>query len=81
MEVPRGEAVIVGLRGLPERTRFSVQVQAGGKWTKLGDSRADGRGRLDLPALEARRTGEYLVRLRSPQGDFYFVKLLVTRQE
>lgn len=72
------------LRVLPERTTFDVQVQvrasasrATPRWKSLADARSNRKGHRDLPALDARTQGEYLIRLDSPRGERYFVKVLV----
>ena len=79
VSVPRGSSVALVVRQLPRRTAITVQVKAGTRWSPLGKSRSNGRGQAVLPAIDARRVGEYLIRLRSPGDRPLFLKVLVTR--
>ena len=69
---------------MSRRTTFDVQVQvragasrATPRWKSLADARPNRKGHMDLPALDARKRGEYLIRLDGPRGARYFVKVLV----
>ena len=81
VRVSRGEAFIVSLRGLPERTRLLAQVRSGTRWVRLDELRTNGSGRASLPALDGKRTGEYVVRLRDADGGEYFIKIVVLRSD
>lgn len=76
--VPQGESFIVKLRGLPERERFVAQVRSGRSWGRLDEIRSNRDGRVTLPALDGRRSGDYLVRLKGADGARYFVRFRVS---
>lgn len=82
--IPLGEAFILEVRRMPKRTTFDVQIQepaasarAASRWKSLDTARSDRRGRMDLPALDASKPGEYLIRLLGPGGESYFLKIVV----
>ena len=84
--IPLGEAFILKVRSMPERTTFNVQVQVRAsstriapRWKSFDTAQSDRRGRMNLPALDARKPGEYLIRLRGPGGDNYFLRIVVGR--
>ena len=79
VNVTRGEAFVVKLRGLPQRERFVAQVKAGKRWVRLDTVSSNRGGRLKLPALDGRRPGDYVVRLKDQAGVSYFVRIRVTR--
>jgi hypothetical protein len=82
--IPQGEAFILKLRRLPERTSFTVQLQVNTatsrqtpRWRPLDKVRSNRKGAMDLPALDARKPGAYLVRLQGPGRMRYFVRIEV----
>ena len=84
--IPQGEAFILELRRLPERMNFTVQLQVNGaatrqspRWRLLEKVRSNRKGAMDLPALDARKPGAYLVRLQGPGRMRYFVRIEVQR--
>lgn len=79
VRVPRGESFVLRVRGLTEGTRFVAQVGAGSRWVRLDALRSNAQGRADMPALRGRRLGDYVVRLRGPGGDNFFVRITVTQ--
>ena len=81
VSVPRGSSIALVVRQLPRRTAITVQVKAGTRWSSLGRSRSNARGQAVLPAIDARRVGEYLLRLRSPGERPLYLKVLVTRSQ
>ena len=81
VEVGRTEAFRATLRGLPERTTFRTQIREGKRWVKIGVARSNGKGRMSLPALQAKKLGEYVVRMKPPSGPAYYIKILVTKPD
>ncbi len=79
VNVTTGEAFIVKLQGLPQRERFVAQVKSGNRWVRLDTVRSNRGGRLELPALDGRRPGDYFVRLKDQAGANYFIRIRVTR--
>ena len=79
IEVPLGDSFVLRLRGLPVGARFSIQLQSGPSWTRIGQRSSNRSGRLSLPALDGRRGGEYTLRLLDGNRT-YFVKVSVTSQ-
>lgn len=79
VRVERSDVFQLIVRGLPKRATFQTQIREGGNWVTLDRARSSNRGALILPALEAKKLGEYLVRMRPSAGPAYFIKVVVTR--
>jgi hypothetical protein len=79
VSVQRGAYVALVVRQLPRRAVITMQVKSGARWVNLGKTRSTSRGQAVLPPIDARRNGEYVLRLRSLGERPLYLKVLVIR--
>ena len=87
VSVPAGSAVAPVVAGLPASTRIvasmsvSTQTRAKSTFVPIGTTRSTAAGRVKVPAFKATRAGVYTIRLATPAGKAYYVKVKVTAKK
>ena len=87
VSVPAGTAVAPVVGGLPARTPIvasmsvSSQTRAKSRFVPIGTTRSTAAGRVKVPAFKATRAGVYTIRLATPAGKAYYVKVKVTAKK
>jgi hypothetical protein len=76
-------APVVG--GLPANTVINVDISSTGQtrakttsFVRIGSSRTNAKGRMKLPAFKASRAGTFMMRMTTPAGKAYYLKVKVT---
>lgn len=91
VSVPMNAPVAPVVRGLPPKTALQAGMsaspfarmlaQASATFSPLGTTRSNSAGRAKVPAFKASRPGMYTIRLTTPTGRAYFVKVKVTTKK
>jgi hypothetical protein len=83
VSVPAGAAVAPVVGGLPASTPIvasmsvSRQTRARASFVPIGTTRSTAAGRVKVPAFKATRAGVYTIRLATPAGKTFYVKVKV----
>jgi len=81
--VPVNTPVVPEVGGLPANTVVQVDVSANPRarakatFVRIGSSRTNAKGRVKLPAFKASQPGSFVIRLKTPAGKTYFLKVKV----
>jgi hypothetical protein len=87
VSVPVGAAVAPVVGGLPASTPIvasmsvSRQTRARASFVPIGTTRSTAAGRVKVPAFKATRPGVYTIRLATPAGKTFYVKVKVTAKK
>jgi hypothetical protein len=85
--VSAGSAVAPVVSGLPARTPIvasmsvSSQTRAKSTFVPIGTTRSTAAGQVKVPAFKATRPGVYTIRLATPAGKAFYVKVKVTAKK
>jgi len=83
LTVPVNTPVVPEVGGLPANTVVQVDVSANPRarakatFVRIGSSRTNAKGRVKLPAFKASQPGSFVLRLKTPAGKTYFLKVKV----
>jgi len=87
VSVSIGAAVAPVVSGLPANTPLNAsmsvpsQTRAKASFVPIGKTRSTAAGRARVPAFKASRTGVYTIRLSTPAGKAYYLKVKVTAKK
>ena len=82
--VPAGSPVAPVVGGLPANTVVNVDISSTGQtrakttsFVRVGSGRTNAKGRMKLPAFKASRPGSFTIRMTTPAGKAYYLKVKV----
>jgi hypothetical protein len=82
--VPAGSPVAPVVGGLPANTVVNVDISSTGQtrakttsFVRIGAGRTNAKGRMKLPAFKASRPGSFTIRMTTPAGKAYYLKVKV----
>jgi len=75
--VVAGKPVATNVKALPKSQAIAASIVIAGKSVSLGSFKTTSSGSLELPGLNLKKPGTYIVALKTSKGTTYFVKLVV----
>jgi hypothetical protein len=87
VSVSAGTSVAAVVKGLPASTRLKASMsvaytgRAKESFAPIGETRSTADGRAQVPAFKASRAGVYTIRLTTPSGKGYYLKVKVVAKK